>query len=229
MMEYQLDSLKKAGIQDCTIVVGYLAESVRSYFGSSYRGISLSYVENKIYDKTNNLYSLWLAKDEFYDDLLLLEGDLVFDDRMVSELCLMGEENVAVVDQYRPAMDGTVILADGSVAKAMVLKSNQGLGFNYGVALKTVNIYRLSRRTLLNCVVPEMEDFLAKGHDDQYYEAVFASLIESNRMKMAVMHAGDIKWAEIDTMGDLESAENMLQAATPGSRRDGPRRTALIG
>ena len=228
MMEYQLDSLKKAGIQDCTIVVGYMAESVRSYFGSSYRGISLSYVENKIYDKTNNLYSLWLAKDEFYDDMLLLEGDLVFDDGMVSELCLMDEENVAVVDQYRPAMDGTVILANGSFAKAMVLKSNQGLGFNYGFALKTVNIYRLSRRTLLNSVVPEMEDFLAKGHTDQYYEAVFASLIESNRMKMAVMHAGDIKWAEIDTLGDLEAAENMLQAATPGSRRDGPRRTALI-
>jgi len=228
MMEYQLDSLKKAGIQDCTIVVGYMAESVRSYFGSSYRGISLSYVENKIYDKTNNLYSLWLAKDEFYDDMLLLEGDLVFDDGMVSELCLMDEENVAVVDQYRPAMDGTVILANGSFAKAMVLKSNQGLGFNYGFALKTVNIYRLSRRTLLNSVVPEMEDFLAKGHTDQYYEAVFASLIESNRMKMAVMHAGDIKWAEIDTLGDLEAAENMLQAGTPGSRRDGPRRTALI-
>ena len=80
----------------------------------------------------------------------------------------------------------------------------------------------------MDSVVPEMEDFLAKGHTDQYYEAVFASLIESNRMKMAVMHAGDIKWAEIDTLGDLEAAENMLQVGTPGSRRDGPRRTALI-
>ena len=46
MMEYQLDGLRKAGVVECTIVVGYMADAVRDYFGASYRGLNLSYVEN---------------------------------------------------------------------------------------------------------------------------------------------------------------------------------------
>jgi len=210
MMEYQLDSLRRAGIKDCTIVVGYLAGSVRDYFGSDYRGLRLSYVENKSYDSTNNLYSLWLARSVFDDDVLLLEADFVFDDLLVSELVLSDDQNVAVVDRYQPHMDGTVILAEGGVAKSMVLKSDQGLEFDYSRALKTVNIYRLSKDSLAESIVPKMEEFLKNGLDDQYYEAVFASVIGSGHMSMAVMSTGNRKWAEIDTLKDLRDAERMF-------------------
>ncbi|PKB79210.1 MAG: hypothetical protein BZY88_14510 [SAR202 cluster bacterium Io17-Chloro-G9] len=212
MLEYQLDSLRTAGVENCAIVVGYMAESVRGYFGSEYQGVSLSYVENKDYAKTNNLYSFWLAKAEFDDDILLLEGDLVFDDPLVSQLTQMEQQNVAVVDQYRPYMDGTVILAKGEIAESMVLKADQGPGFGYGPALKTVNIYKLSRETLTESIVPETEKFLAAGRTGQYYEAVFASLIGSGRMTMAIMRTRNYKWAEIDTVGDLRDAEKMLHA-----------------
>ena len=94
----------------------------------------------------------------------------------------------------------------------MVLKSDQGTGFDYGPALKTVNIYRLSRETLMQAIVPEMEAFLDKGRTDMYYEAVFSSLIESGRMSMAVMNTGNNKWAEIDTLSDLRGAHRMFDA-----------------
>ncbi|MCH8800578.1 MAG: phosphocholine cytidylyltransferase family protein [Chloroflexi bacterium] len=214
MMEYQLDALKRAGVDNCTIVVGYMAESVRGHFGATYRGVSLSYVENKIYAETNNLYSFWLAKAELDDDVLLLEGDLVFDDQLVSQLVRMDEQNVAIVDRFRPHMDGTLILADGGLVKSMVLKSAQGPGFDYGSALKTVNIYRLSRESLVECIIPKMEEFLDEGRSDLYYEAVFANLIGSGRMDMAVMNTGNKKWAEIDTLNDLRDAEKMFAPAS---------------
>lgn len=213
MMEHQLDSLRKAGIKDCTIVVGYMAGSVREYFGSEYRGLRLSYVENNSYDKTNNLYSLWLARSRFDDDVLLLEADLVFDDLLVSELVLSYDQNVAVVDRYRPHMDGTVILAEGGFAKSMVLKSDQGAEFDYSNALKTVNIYRLSKDSLVESIVPKLEEFLKTGRTDQYYEAVFASVIGSGHMGMAVMNTGNNKWAEIDKLSDLRDAERMFATA----------------
>ena len=153
IMEYQLDSLRKAGVKDCAIVVGYMADSVRGHFGSSYRGVSLSYVENTIYAETNNLYSLWLAKAKLNDDLLLLEGDLVFDDQIIRKLVQTDEQNVAIVDRFRSHMDGTVILASRGVADSMVLKADQGPEFDYGPALKTVNIYRLSRESLMDAIV----------------------------------------------------------------------------
>ena len=119
MMAYQLESLRAAGIKECTIVVGYMAESVRDCFGSNYKGVRLSYVENKTFDTSNNLCSLWHARSKFDDDVLLLESDLVFDDRMICELIAMDEPNVAVVDRFLPGMDGSVILAGGGVAKAL--------------------------------------------------------------------------------------------------------------
>lgn len=213
MMEYQLRSLRSAGITDCTIVVGYMGEMVRSYFGSNYRGVHISYVENADYDKTNNLYSLWLARAKFDDDILLLESDLVFDDLLLCELLLMDEPNVAIVDRFQPTMDGTVILSDGGVAKQMVLKSDQGSDFDYRQALKTVNIYRLSKETLAESIVPKMVEFLEDDRSDQYYEAVFASLIDSGSMSMAVMNTRNRRWAEIDTLNDLRDAEMMFGAA----------------
>lgn len=198
----------------CTIVVGYMANAVRGYFGSDYRGLSLSYVENTTYASTNNHFSLWLARVDFDDDVLLLESDLVFDDFLVMELLLMVEPNVAVVDRFRSHMGGTVILADGAVARSMVLKTDQGPGFDYGPALKTVNIYRLSKESLEDAIVPKLEEFLEDGRDDQFYEAVFANLIGAGRMNMAVINTGSYRWAEIDTLGDLSDAEKMFAAAS---------------
>ena len=220
MMEYQLDGLRMAEIAECIIVVGYMADSVRSHFGANYRGMKLSYVENTAYDSTNNLYSLWLARAEFDDDILLLESDLVFDNELISELTLMDQPNVAVVDKFRPNMDGTIILAAGGITKQMVLKSDQGSHFDYGRALKTVNIYRLSQETLVETVVPGMAEFLEDEQTDQYYEAVFANLIDSGSMSMAVMDTGIRKWAEIDTVGDLMDAERMFAAPAVRRRRE---------
>jgi len=210
MMEYQLDAIGKAGIRECTIVVGFMADAVRHHFGSRYRGIAISYVENTDYASTNNLCSLWLAKDQFDDDILLLESDLVFDDQLISRLVSLIEPNIAVVDRFQSHMDGTVILAERNTAKSMVLKSDQSKWFNYSTALKTVNIYRLSKQSLSDLIVPEMESFLDDGRSDQYYEAVFASLIGSGRMEMCVMTTGNNKWAEIDDIGDLRSAEEIF-------------------
>jgi choline kinase len=154
-----------------------------------------------------------LARAEFEDDILLLEADLVFDDLLVTEMARMNGENVALVDRFQTDMDGTVILAEDGMTKSMVLKSGQGVGFNYLHAFKTVNIYRLTKESLLETIVPEMEEFLADGRADQYYEAVFANLIRSRRMDMAVMTTGARKWAEIDNLSDLRKAERMFTTA----------------
>jgi len=138
---------------------------------------------------------------------------LVFDNRLLCELLKMDEPNVAVVDHFRPAMDGSLILAEGGVAKRMVLKSDQSSGFDYSRALKTVNIYRLSEETLVETIVPKMSEFLQEGRSDLYYEAVFASLIDSGRMSMAVMNTRNRKWTEIDTFEDLLDAERMFAAS----------------
>ena len=58
-----LDAIYEAGIQRVVLVVGYKAENVKSLIGNEYRGMEIIYVENSVYDKTNNIYSLFLARE----------------------------------------------------------------------------------------------------------------------------------------------------------------------
>ena len=104
-----LDTLTTFDIQRIVMVVGYKGDKLREHLGDTYNNIPLVYVENPIYDKTNNIYSLYLTRDLLEeDDTLLLESDLIFD-RSIIEKALEGDkDNVVVLDKYQSWMDGTV-------------------------------------------------------------------------------------------------------------------------
>jgi NDP-sugar pyrophosphorylase family protein len=210
MLEYQLEGLAEAGLQECVLVVGYRGSQITNRIGNNHRGVAISYVENPRYQETNNLYSLWLAKDWLDDDIVLIEGDLLFEVDLIRQLIQYPASSVAVVDQYQDTMDGTVMVAENSIASAMILKKDQGPQFNYRSALKTVNVYKLSRSTMRNLVIPELSRRVEQGNTDLYYEAIFADLIAEQRLQMSVLRTGTLKWAEVDTIDDLFSAQAMF-------------------
>ena len=214
ILEHQLDALLKAGVRDTILVVGYLSELIFDKYGTRYGGMNIHYVRNQIYDRTNNLYSLWLARLHLDNQVLLLEGDLVFEAELLHRLAQTPEPNVTIVERFQPYMDGTVIQADGPWANRMVLKAHQEDDFDYGSVLKTVNIYKLSQEALQDHIVPQLDFYLAQQRDNQYYEAVFADLISQGSMRLAVLHAAPNRWAEIDTMEDLQATEKLFAAET---------------
>jgi choline kinase len=209
LLQYQLEALCEAGVRECIIVVGHRAKQVRHTFGMRFRNLSITYVENEIYDQTNNSYSLWLARREITEDILLLEGDVLFEPRLLTDLIALPYENTAVVDRFQHFMNGTVILADGNVANAMVTKRDQPIGFDYGSVLKTVNIYRFSYRTMQDDLVPALGDFVAHGQTNDYYEVAICHAIAAGAMRVHVMRTGARAWTEIDTQEDLADAERM--------------------
>ena len=210
MLEYQLECLATAGLEQCVLVVGYRASQIANRFGNNHRGMAISYVQNELFQETNNLYSLWLARNHLDDDILLLESDLLFEADMIQQLIQHPAKSVAVVNRYEPPMNGTVILAANDIANAMVLKVNQTLGFDYTSALKTVNIYKLSKSDMRSSVIPELSSFVDSGRTDQYYEAIFSDLIAQKRLQMSILRSEDLKWAEVDTQEDLSAAEELF-------------------
>ena len=113
ILEHQLDALAMAGIRDVVLVVGHLAQLLSDKYGASYGGLNIQYVENRLYDQTNNIYSLWLARHHLNSQVLLLEGDLVFEPELLQRLIQTPEPDVAIVERWQPYMDGTVILSNG--------------------------------------------------------------------------------------------------------------------
>ena len=221
ILEHQLEALSLAGIREVILVVGHLAELLSDKYGTSYSGMDIRYVENPLYDRTNNIYSLWLARPHLNSQVLLLEGDLVFEPELLKRLTQTSEPDVAIVERFQPSMDGTVIQANGHWASRMVLKANQGDDFDYASALKTVNIYKLSQELLQDQIVPELDSYVAQQRYDQYYEAVFADLISRDAMHLAVLLAAPNRWAEVDTWEDLQAAEKLFATdiLAPGQAR----------
>jgi choline kinase len=209
MLQYQLEALCDAGIRECVIVIGHRAAQVRDAFGARFQELSITYVENEFFNRTNNIYSLWLTRHEIHDDVLLLEGDVVFEPGLLSDLLVLPYENTAVVDRFQPPMNGTVILARGDKVSSIVLKVDQPADFDYRTALKTVNIYKLSYEAVKDELMPVLDDYVSQGFTDHYYEKAISRAVEGGTIRLNVMRTGRRVWAEVDTLEDLIDAEKM--------------------
>ena len=142
LIERALDALDTAWIRECIIVVGYQKANLMAFLGNRYKNINIRYVPNDVYDKTNNIYSLYLAKSFLLeDDTLLLESDLIFEEKLIADMLQSPEPTIAAVAAYESWMDGTVVqLAENNVISNFIPKKF----FNYdekGSYYKTVNIY----------------------------------------------------------------------------------------
>ena len=84
LIDCVLDQLSDLELTKVVIVVGYEGKKLIDYLGDERNGLKIEYVNNPVYDKTNNIYSLALAKNKLQeDDTLLIESDLIFDDGML--------------------------------------------------------------------------------------------------------------------------------------------------
>ena len=72
ILDNSLSHLAAVGTEEITIVVGHHKEAIIERYGSSYLGMSMAYVVSEDYEKTNNIYSLWLARGHLAQDVLLL-------------------------------------------------------------------------------------------------------------------------------------------------------------
>ena len=96
LIDRVLTQLSTINLSKVIIVVGYQGKKLQDYLGNSHKGMPLQYIENPVYDKTNNIYSLSLAKKELQeDDTLLIESDLILDDALLPMLVNNPSPNLA--------------------------------------------------------------------------------------------------------------------------------------
>ena len=134
---------KICGVSRVVMVVGYMRDNVKTYLGNECHGIQIEYVDNEIYDKTNNIYSLYLAKDYLIEeDTLLLESDLIFEPCVLTRLLEDNYPNIALVDKYESWMDGTVVTLDEDNHITRFIDKEEFKYEEIKDYYKTVNIYK---------------------------------------------------------------------------------------
>ncbi|MEM9071935.1 MAG: phosphocholine cytidylyltransferase family protein [Myxococcota bacterium] len=217
LLHTALEMTAAAGIREAVLVVGHMEDVIRETYGEAFAGIRLRYVSNPDYATTNNLYTMWLAREELNEDIVLLEGDLRYDLPVLQDLVSHNAANAAVVDDFRLPMNGTVILPDPERpgwSQRMVLGKDQGDDFPLHQSLKTVNLYRLSGALLKDHFVPALQRAVDGERLGDYYEAILAHLVDNAGVELAISHVGKHRWAEIDNEADLQFATELF-APTP--------------
>ncbi len=209
-----VDALVENGIRDIVVVIGYQKEMIKQFLSSTYGDdIAFTFVENDIYDKTNNIYSLWLASQWFDDDIILLESDVVFANGMIADLLASEFDNVIVVDHCHAENDGTVVRVDAH-ANVYHLMTKDHLQYPHEKTdlFKTVNIYRFSRDFLEHSFFPVLENYIKSRSYSKYYELILGTIIYLESPKLKALAAGRHKWFEIDTYPDLVKADYLFSS-----------------
>lgn len=217
LIERSLSALEAAGIRRVVLVVGYRAERLRSFLEGKFAGLELVYVTNDIYDKTNNIYSLWLARSFLAaEDTLLLESDLVFEPELLTELVADPEPNLAMVSKFEAWMDGTVTLVDEQRDIVAVVDKRDFKWRSVEDYYKTVNIYKFSAEFSRKYYLPFLDAYLAAFGDNVYYEQVLKVLAFLDNVRLKAHPVSGRRWYEIDDPHDLAVAETIF--APPAER-----------
>ncbi len=211
LIDRALAQLDELGLERIVLVVGYEGRKLIDYIDTLDTTTPIEYVYNPVYDRTNNIYSLYLAKDWLTeDDTLLLESDLIFENGVLRELVDDPRPTLALVDKYESWMDGTVVKLDEEDRIVRFVPGKQFKFSDIPEYYKTVNIYKFSREFSKTHYVPFLEAYsMALGYNE-YYEQVLRviTMIDDSEMRAHKLH-GQL-WYEIDDLQDLDIAESMF-------------------
>lgn len=212
LIDRLLTQLSRLDLTRVIIVVGYKGENLVEHIGDRYVGrLNIEYVENPIYDKTNNIYSLALTKDKLLeDDTLLIESDLILDDRMFPLIMDNPHPNIALVAKYQTWMDGTMVRIDD---EHNVVNFVPKKAFKYSDVefyYKTVNLYKFSKDFLQHKYVPFLDAYCAALGNNEYYEQVLRVICMLDNSDLKALPISNERWYEIDDIQDLDIAEALF-------------------
>ncbi len=211
LIERMLKQLEKHNLSKIVIVVGYKGQKLIDYIATLNIKTPIEFVENPIYDKTNNIYSLGLAKEYLCkEDTLLLESDLIFEDCIIDNILDDPRETLALVDKYESWMDGTCVTIDEQDnIKAFV----PGKKFKFEEIkdyYKTVNIYKFSKHFSKTHYVPFLDAYVKALGENEYYEQVLRVITMLDDPEIKAKRLSGQLWYEIDDVQDLDIATSMF-------------------
>ena len=203
ILEMTIENLLATNNSEIIIVTGYLENKIREFIRERFRHLQITYIYNELYASTNNIYSLWLAKDEVLgDDMMMLDSDIVFDERIISKLQNSGYKNCLALKRHEVHDEEIKVKTDahgcvieiGKVVN-MSLAEGESIGIEiFGIEALTELYVILDRK-----VVTEKEV-------NQFYEAAFQELSDNN---LFIVDTTEYFCMEIDTEEDLKIAEGL--------------------
>ncbi len=198
ILEYQVGLLEEVGVKEIMVVVGHGRERIEALLRDR-----VSYIVNKVYDRTNSIYSFYLTLDLLDEAVLIINGDVLFPKEVIGRLLNSDYPGVLAMDTGAVLDDETMKVAlEGSrvVDIRKDLSAEEAHGENLGVVL--------FRGKALAVLIEVVRAMVAKGEVNSWIPAAFREMLP-----LHPIYAVDVKglpWIEIDFPQDLERAQKEI-------------------
>lgn len=202
ILSRQLKLLEQCGITDVIITTGFFDKILIDYCNSLNSKLKYTFIKNPLYDKTNYIYSMFIALKELNDDIILMHGDLHFN-QIVLENLMNTEESSIVVDTTLPLpeKDFKAEIDNGFVKKVATYINNENC-----VACQP--LYRLKKFDWL-IWAQAIKEFCNEGNTNVYAEEALNTVL--NRMKLKPIDLKGKLCMEVDTIEDLELLKSKIK------------------
>lgn len=215
MIERMLNQLENKAFSKIIIVTGYEGQKLIDFIETLDISTPIEFINNPIYDQTNNIYSLWLAKDKLLEeDTVLLESDLIFEDSILDALLDDSRPTLALVDKYESWMDGTVVQLDEDDSISAFVPGKKFVYRDIDSYYKTVNIYKFSKEFSTTHYVPFLDAYTQALGRNEYYEQVLRVITLLDDPAIKAKRLDGQKWYEIDDVQDLDIASSIFHPDT---------------
>jgi choline kinase len=204
ILERTIENLKGTVNAEIIIVTGYLENKIREFVSERFPELNVTYIHNNLYSSTNNIYSLWLAKEAVgVDSMLMMDSDIIFDKNILTALINSGYKNCLALKRHDVHEEEIKVTADSSGRVLAINKeviASEAIGESIGIELFGIEgcaeLYRILDHKVLN-----------EKRVNQFYETAFEELSENF---LYVVDATDYFCMEIDTVEDLALAQDLV-------------------
>jgi choline kinase len=199
LLRRYLETFAALGLPEAVLVVGHLKEQVTAEAARGPAEVEVRFVVNEQFTR-GNILSLWHARHEFDDDILIMDGDVLFPRELLARVIAFPDVNAIAVDErfQDTGEEQKVVCEDGWVVE--VTKKISG---DPRVRGEAVGILRLSADAA-EVLRGILEEFIETGKDSLEYEDAFREL--AAEVPIGVVEIGDLPWIEIDFEEDLAHA-----------------------
>lgn len=204
LLQYSLEYLKNLKISSITLVVGYLREKIEALVGTSWKGIPVRYYESPDIHG-GSLLSLWSARGELNDEVLIMDGDVFYPEAMLARLIESKHANCFLADSSSPSTgEEQVLYAD----KGRVFYISKKPYTKHRPIGESVGFLKLSKPVAFE-LKKVLEEFVDRGKKGIEHEETYPTLME--RCVIGYESVNGLAWTEIDSKEDLETAEKLAR------------------
>lgn len=204
LIEYQIRNLLENGIEDIVICAGYKRGKIKIFCQKIFPSVNIKIVENADFLDTNNMYSLYLCRQYLDRDIILMNGDVIFDEAIIRKLRSESDSCVCVDRKVYAGESMKIVVEKGfvrDISKAISPAKSYGVSIDvYKINEKDLAILNLNLQRII-----EVEEKL-----NQWTEVLLQKLFQKGEVLAKPLDIGNSKWVEIDTYDDLNAAEQIF-------------------